>query len=113
MNLNLHFHMMAIDGVYAADDDGNPRFQALLAPEDQEIADWPCRWPNAFRNCSSIAAWAQTATLKNPILSLAINRGWRVCMPPLYLAKLHFGPNAQQRVTRMGDQIDPESMDAL
>jgi hypothetical protein len=29
---------VAIDGVYAADDDGNPQFQALLAPEDQEIA---------------------------------------------------------------------------
>ena len=30
--------MLAIDGVYAADDDGQPQFQALLAPEDQEIA---------------------------------------------------------------------------
>ena len=26
-----------LDGVYAADDDGHPQFQALPAPEDQEI----------------------------------------------------------------------------
>jgi len=30
--LNLHLHMVAIDGVYAADQDGHPRFQVLLAP---------------------------------------------------------------------------------
>jgi hypothetical protein len=38
LNLNLHLHMLAIDGVYATDDDGKPQFQALLAPEDQDIS---------------------------------------------------------------------------
>src|SRR5947208_3628975 len=38
LNLNLHLHMLVIDGVYAGDDDGNPQFQSLLAPEDQEIS---------------------------------------------------------------------------
>ncbi len=38
LNLNLHLHMLAIDGVYAADDDGNPRFHAVPAPGDHEIA---------------------------------------------------------------------------
>jgi hypothetical protein len=38
LNLHLHLHMIAIDGVYAADDEGHPQFQALLAPENEEIA---------------------------------------------------------------------------
>ncbi len=37
LRLNLHFHMAAIDGVYAADDEGTPQFQALLSPDDEEI----------------------------------------------------------------------------
>ncbi len=38
LNLNLHVHMLAIDGIYAADDDGNPQFQEVQTPEDREIA---------------------------------------------------------------------------
>ena len=37
LRLNLHFHMGAIDGVFAAADDDEPQFQALLPPEDEEI----------------------------------------------------------------------------
>ena len=113
LNLNLHLHMLAIDGVYAADDDGKPQFQALLAPDDQEIA-------------------RLTASLAERIPKLLQRRGLGPDSDPeecdplsrdqpwlagLYAAsvsgKTAFGPNAGRRVTRMGDQIDPESMDAL
>ncbi len=113
LNLNLHLHMLAIDGVYAADDDGDPQFQALLAPENQEIAQ-------------------VTATLAERIPKLLQRRGLGPNSDPeesdpllrdqpwlagLYAAsvfgKTAFGPNAGRRVTRIGDQIDPESMDAL
>ena len=30
--------MLALDGVYAADDDDHPQFQPLPAPENEEIA---------------------------------------------------------------------------
>lgn len=29
--------MLCLDGVYAADDDGNSQFQVLLAPDDEEV----------------------------------------------------------------------------
>ena len=105
--------LLAIDGVYAADDDGKPQFQALLAPEDQEIA-------------------RLTTSLAERIPKLLRRRGLGPDSDPeecdplsrdqpwlagLYAAsvfgKTAFGPNAGRRVTRMGDQIDPESMDAL
>jgi hypothetical protein len=35
--LNLNLHMLAFDGVYAADENDHPQFHALLTPEDDEI----------------------------------------------------------------------------
>ena len=32
LNLNLHIHSLFIDGVYAADDDGQPQFSAAARP---------------------------------------------------------------------------------
>ena len=37
LNANVHFHSMVIDGVYAADASGRPRFHQLPAPEDQDV----------------------------------------------------------------------------
>ena len=37
LNLNLHLHALVIDGVYAADENGGPQFQVLLAPDDEEV----------------------------------------------------------------------------
>ena len=113
LNLNLHLHMLAIDGIYAADEHGHPQFQLLLAPDDEEIA-------------------RLTASLAQRIAKLLRRRGLGPDSDPeesdplsrdqpwlagLYAAavsgKVAFGPNAGRRVTRIGDQIDPESMDAL
>ena len=38
LRLNLHIHMLAFDGIYAADENEHPQFQALLAPDNDEIA---------------------------------------------------------------------------
>ena len=110
LNLNLHLHMLAIDGVYAADDDGNPRFQEARAPGDQEIA-------------------RLTASLAERIPKMLLRRGLGPGSDPeeadpllrdqLWLAGLYaasvsgrtaFGPNAGRRVTRTRDQVDPEGM---
>jgi ribosomal protein S27E len=38
LNLNIHFHTLVIDGVYAEDTEGCVRFQRLITPDDAEIA---------------------------------------------------------------------------
>jgi hypothetical protein len=38
LNLNLHFHTLAFDGVYAVPDGGTPRFHPLPPPDDAEVA---------------------------------------------------------------------------
>ena len=100
-----------MDGVYAADENDRPQFQVLLAPDDDEIA-------------------RLTAFLAQRITRLLDRRGLGPGSDPeesdslrrdepwlagLYaaavLGRTAYGPNAGRRVTRVGDQIDPESMD--
>ena len=38
LNLNVHFHMLALDGVYAEDDDGFIRFHTVGSPSDTEVS---------------------------------------------------------------------------
>src|SRR5437899_3617708 len=37
LNANLHFHCLALDGIYAAGEDGRPGFYQLPAPEDEDV----------------------------------------------------------------------------
>lgn len=37
LNLNIHFHILFLDGVYAARDNGAPRFHRVKAPEHAEL----------------------------------------------------------------------------
>ena len=39
LNAPVHFHMLALDGVYTADPYGHPRFHALGPPEDVEVVE--------------------------------------------------------------------------
>jgi len=38
LNLNVHFHVIALDGAYAEQPDGNLLFHFLPAPSDEDIA---------------------------------------------------------------------------
>lgn len=110
LNLNLHLHMLAIDGVYTADYEGHPQFHELEAPGDPGIA-------------------RLTASLAERIPKMLLRRGLGPDSDPeesdpllrdqpwlagLYAASVSgrtaFGPNAGRRVTRGGDQIDPASI---
>src|SRR5437867_3439712 len=37
LGLNVHFHMVALDGVYSSTADGRPEFHELPPPEDEEV----------------------------------------------------------------------------
>jgi hypothetical protein len=42
LNLNVHFHVIALDGVYAEQTDGSVLFHPLPAPSDEDIARLAC-----------------------------------------------------------------------
>jgi Putative transposase len=111
--LDLHFHCLAIDGVYAADDDGRPQFQPLLPPDNEEIQRL------AESLAESISKFFQRRGLgpesdaeeSDP---LARDEPW---LARLYAASISgraaFGAKAGRQITRMGDRIDPETIEAL
>ena len=39
LNLNVHFHMLFLDGVYPENKYGKTRFQQLIAPSQQELTE--------------------------------------------------------------------------
>ena len=105
--------MLALDGIYAADDDDRPQFQPLPAPANEDIAQLTASL------AERIPAMLQRRGLgpeADPEESDSLRRD-QPWLAGLYAAciqgRVAFGPNAGQRVTRTGDQIDPESLEAL
>ncbi len=108
LNLNVHIHMVCIDGVYAPDVDGRPRFYPLRRIEDSEIRQL-------------------TETLASRITTLVQRRFGESCgeedplsreqpwLAGLYAAsvsnRIADGPNAGRRVTLAGGAIEPEAIE--
>jgi hypothetical protein len=111
LRLNLHIHMLAFDGVYATDDNDRPQFQVLLAPDDDEIARLTA---SLAQRITKLLDRHSLGPDSDPEESDSLRRDepW---LAGLYAAAVSgrtaYGPNAGRRVTRVGDQIDPESMD--
>src|SRR6267142_167201 len=103
--------MVAFDGVYAADDNDRPRFQVLLAPDDDEIARLTA---SLAQRITKLLDRRSLGPDSDPEESDSLRRDepW---LAGLYAAavtgRTAYGPNAGRRVTRVGDQIDPEGMD--
>src|SRR5262245_66059398 len=76
LNLNLHLHMLAFDGVYAANENDRPHFQALLAPEDDEIVRLTASLAQRITSWLPVVAWDRTAIRKNRIRCAGMSRGW-------------------------------------
>ena len=113
LGLNLHLHMLVIDGVYAADKEGRPHFQVLLAPETEEIQGL------AGRLAERITKFLGRRGLgpeSDPQESDPLSRD-QPAMAAIYVAsvlgRVALGPNAGRRVKRTGDQVDPETMEGL
>ncbi len=110
LNLNVHFHTLALDGVYVAHEKRPVRFHPLPPPDDAEVA-------------------RVTALVARRIVRLLERRGLGPRADPeeadplphdepllaaLYAASVHgriaTGPRAGKRVMRLGDRIDVEDM---
>jgi hypothetical protein len=111
LNLNVHFHMLALDGVYAPGREDQPEFFPLRAPEDKEVAriasalakGIPALWK---RQGLGAQEGAQESDPDNPD-RLSQDEPW---LAALYTASVC--GRIGRRATAAGDAIDPESMDA-
>ena len=113
LRLNLHIHSLVIDGVYAADDDDQPQFQVLPAPDDEEIAQLTEALAVRIRKFLHQRGLGPDSDPEESD-PLSRDQPW---LAGLYAAsvrgRITYGANSGRRVTRVGDQIDPETMEAF
>ena len=107
LNLNIHFHMLALDGVYVSGTDGYPEFHALTAPENEEVIRLTVLVARRILAMIERRRGADEDALSRDEPGLAA----------LYAAsvrgRIAAGPHAGNRVGTLGDQIDGDSLDAL
>jgi len=69
LNLNVHFHSLVLDGVYAPGPGGAPRFHPCRRPRTPTLPRWRPRWRGGSHASSSDEASARASTLGRGIPS--------------------------------------------
>jgi len=113
LNLNVHFHSLLLDGVYASGPDGALRFLPLPPPEDAEVERVVGQVARRIARLLERRGLGPEAdrTEADPLAEE------QPLLAQLYGAsvtgRIATGPRAGQRVVRVGDCIDPEELPAL
>jgi hypothetical protein len=112
-NLNVHFHMLALDGAYVEDADGRVRFYRAPPPSDAEVA----RVAGSIRRrvgrlldrlaLGPEANPEETDTLLQDQPLLAELYGASIA------GRVASGPRAGRRLAKVGDQVDAEDLAGL
>jgi hypothetical protein len=113
LNLNVHFHSLVLDGVYAHEARGSLRFHPLPPPDDAEVARVVER---VARQVVRLLERRGLADASGPVGEDALARD-----EPLLAAlaaasvagRVATGPRAGQRVLRVGDRIDADDLPQL
>ncbi|PYS30938.1 MAG: IS91 family transposase [Acidobacteria bacterium] len=113
LNCNVHFHTLALDGVYTHTENQTPEFHELPAPEDDEIVEFTTVVGTRIRsllNCSGLGAGQQSEDEDS--LSRD-DPGMAALYASSIRGKIAVGSNMGYRVARLGDQIDGDTLDVL
>ena len=111
MNLNVHFHVLAFDGVFDLDGTEGTRFLALPPPEDAEIMrvlqGFARRLARVLKQCGLSQEIdgedEDRLALDQPLLAELSAASVR--------QRVATGPRAGQRVRRLGDRIEAEYLE--
>ena len=113
VNCHLHFHMLALDGVYAAGVDGNPRFHTVPAPDDGEVVAVAGRIAGRVGRMLERRGLGADAD-PDPADSLARDEPLLASLVGASVAgRIATGPNAGQRVRMAGIEIEDRYREAL
>ncbi len=113
LNANVHFHSMVIDGVYAADASGRPEFHQLPPPEDQDVLRLTALVNDRVRSMLERRGLGTSAEPQQADPLSEDDPGMAALLASSVSRRIAVGSNAGHGVLRMGDQIDPEDMDAF
>ena len=107
LNLNVHFHLLALDGVYDPGDPQSPRFRPLPPPDDDEVAGVCARIVRRLARLLERRGLADAEDVDplyedQPLLAGLYGASVR--------GRIATGGRAGRRVTRLGDRIDAEDL---
>lgn len=108
LNLNVHFHVLALDGAFDADDPARARFLVLPPPEDREILRVALSFERRLArllerrglDAGADAGEADPLPLEQPLLAELSGASAQ--------GRVATGPRAGRRLRRLGDRIDAE-----
>ena len=113
LNANVHFHCLAIDGVYAAGEEGRPGFHPLPAPEDEDV----------FRLTGLVSQRVQSLLKRrgfgedtDPQQTDPLSHdepGMAALLTNSVRRRIAVGSNRGRGVMRVGDQVEGDSLDAF
>ena len=110
LNLNVHFHSLLLDGVYAAQPEGKLHFHPLPPPSDAEVGQVATRVAQRIarllerRGLGPGAAPLEADPLAQEQPLLAALYGASVA------SRIAMGPRAGRSVLRVGDQVDADDL---
>lgn len=111
LNCNVHFHMLALDGVYTRAGNQSPEFHELPAPEDDEVVEFTN--VVATRIQSLLDRRRLGAESEDEDSLSRDDPGLAAIYASSIRGRIAVGPNMGYRVARLGDQIDGDSIDVL
>ena len=111
LNANVHFHSMVIDGVYAAGEDGPPRFHPLPAPEDEDVLHLTALINERVRSLLERSGLGSEAEPRQADPLSEDDPGIAALLASSVGGRIAVASNGGHGVVRMGDRIDPDSMD--
>ena len=113
LNANPHFHCLAIDGVYAAGEDGRPEFHQLPAPEDEDVLRLTTLASQRVQSLSERRGFGTEADPQQADPLSQDDPGTAALLANSVRRRIAVGSNTGRGVVRLGDQIDGDSMDAF
>jgi hypothetical protein len=103
LNLNVHFHTLALDGVYTRDQGSAPRFLPLPPPSPDEVARVLAGTARRLARLVASRAEGDDDALgrDEPLLATLTVASLR--------SRVAMGPGAGQRWRRLGDRVEPDA----
>ncbi|MGA2264597.1 MAG: transposase [Acidobacteriota bacterium] len=106
--LNLDFHVQVLDGIYVIDSKGEPVFRRVPPPTDKEVS---CVAERIHRRVARLMEKRGLGSQADPDEADGLRRD-EPLLAELYGAsvsgRVATGPRAGMRITRVGDEVDPE-----
>jgi hypothetical protein len=108
LNLDPHFHVLALDGLYVIDGKGEPVFRHVSPPTDTEVAQVA---EHVHRRVARLLEKRGLGPQADPDEADGLRRD-QPMLAELYGAavsgRVATGPRAGMRIARVGDEVDPE-----